>query len=113
MLGNGSAFGADVPPSPGDGAGAGAGEASGCGPPLLSFCGKEWVANASKRHVQTRIRIVEFIWILGMSGFEVAPFSYNSRKVSNVLMWLPKVDLRLAAAQCGKPWLTGSRFEES
>src|SRR2546423_679894 len=67
VLGNGFAFGDDVPPGPGDGAGEGDGEAAACGPGgpasfCFGDCGSNCVANASNRHKQTTTRIIEFIF---------------------------------------------------
>src|ERR1043166_3857666 len=64
VLGKGFAFGDDVPPGPGGVAGALSERAeSFCG-----VCGSCWVANASIKHTQTTIRIIEFIFILDLKG---------------------------------------------
>ena len=59
VLGNGSAFGRDVPPGPGDGAGEGdaCGAGDGCGD-----CGTNCVAKPSSRHKHAATRIIEFIF---------------------------------------------------
>jgi hypothetical protein len=57
VLGNGSAFGSDVPPGPGEGAGDACGEGEGC-----CVCDTNWIANESSRQKHAATRTIEFIF---------------------------------------------------
>src|SRR6185503_1463279 len=57
VLGNGSAFGNEMPPGPGDGAGDACGDGDGCG-----VCETNCVASEKSRHKQAAKRTIEFIF---------------------------------------------------
>src|ERR1043166_8157545 len=68
VLGNGSAFGNEVPPGPGDGAGDACGDGDGCG-----VCDTNCVASESSRQKQAATRMIEFIFTSKKDALSVPP----------------------------------------